>query len=152
MNHYKDIYQPAVIANAKAFARALADCGVDVAGDPAISFTETHQVIVRVGYAKGAEVARRLEDNHIILNYQAAPDEEGFTASGALRMGVQEMTRFGMKSADFAETARLMADCILKNRSVKDEVTRLRRRFLDMQYCFTGREASELIQKLHALI
>jgi glycine/serine hydroxymethyltransferase len=62
------------------------------------------------------------------------------------------MTRFGMKSADFAETARLMADCILKNRSVKDEVIRLRRRFLDMQYCFTGREASELIQKLHALI
>jgi aminomethyltransferase len=152
MNHFKEVYQPAVIANAKAFARALADCGLNVAGDPAISFTETHQVIVRVGYAKGAEVARRLEDNHIILNYQAAPDEEGFTASGALRMGVQEMTRFGMKSADFAEMARLMADCILKNRSVKDEVIRLRRRFLDMQYCFTGSEASELIQKLHALM
>jgi aminomethyltransferase len=152
MNHHKDVYQPAVIANAKVFARALADCGLNVAGDPAISFTETHQVIVRVGYAKGAETARRLEDNHIILNYQAAPDEEGFTASGALRMGVQEMTRFGMKSADFAKLAGLMADCILQNRSVRDEVIRLRRRFLDMQYCFTGSEADELIQKLHALI
>ena len=71
-------------------------------------------MIVKVGYAQGAEVDRRLEDNHIILNYQAAPDEEGFTASGALRMGVQEMTRFGMKAEDFAELARLMADCILR--------------------------------------
>jgi aminomethyltransferase len=152
MNHYKGDYQPAVIANAKAFARALADCGLNVAGDPAVSFTETHQVIVKVGYAKGAEIARRLEDNHIILNYQAAPDEEGFTASGALRMGVQEMTRFGMKAGDFAELARLMADCILETRSVKDEAIRLRRRFLEMQYCFSGSEVRELIQKLHALI
>src|SRR5512144_1112480 len=80
MNQYKDAYQPTVVANAKAFARALADAGLDVAGDPAISFTETHQVIVRVGYARGAAIARRLEDNHIILNFQAAPDEEGFTA------------------------------------------------------------------------
>jgi len=151
MNHFKESYQPAVIANAKGFARALADCGLDVAGDPAIDFTETHQVIVRVGYAKGAEIARRLEDNHIILNYQAAPDEEGFTASGALRMGVQEMTRFGMRAEDFGELARLMADCILKNARVKDQVMSLRRRFLDMQYCFTGAEADGLLQKLHAL-
>jgi len=152
MNHFKDVYQPAVIVNAKAFAHALADSGLDVAGDPAISFTETHQVIVRVGYARGAEIARRLENNHIILNYQAAPDEEGFTASGALRMGVQEMTRFGMQAEDFAELARLMADCILKDNSVKEAVTALRRRFLEMQYCFTGTEANELIQKLHALV
>jgi aminomethyltransferase len=152
MNHFKDVYQPAVIANAKAFARALADCGLDVAGDPAISFTETHQVIARVGYAKGAEIARRLEDNHIILNYQAAPDEEGFTASGALRMGVQEMTRFGMKAADFAELAGLMADCILKNKRVKEAVTAVRGRFLEMHYCLAGGEADELVQKLQALV
>jgi aminomethyltransferase len=152
MNHFKEAYQPAVIANAKAFARTLADCGLDVAGDPAIGFTETHQVIVRVGYAKGAEVARRLEDNHIILNYQAAPDEEGFTASGALRLGVQEMTRFGMQAADFAELAQLMADCIRQRTAVKDAAIRLRRRFLEMRYCFTGSEANELIRKLHALI
>jgi len=152
MNHYKEAYQPAVIGNAKAFARALTDCGLDVAGDPAIGYTETHQVIVRVGYAKGAEIARRLEHNHIVLNYQAAPDEEGFTASGALRMGVQEMTRFGMQPADFAELASLMADCILKGNSVKDAAIGLRRRFLEMQFCFSGSETNELIQKLHALI
>ncbi len=53
-----------------------------MAGDPAIDFTETHQVVVDVGYSHGPEVAQRLEDNHIICNYQANPDEEGFTASG----------------------------------------------------------------------
>jgi len=31
-------------------------------------------------------------------------------------------------------------------------VTRLRRRFLEMQYCFTGNEVNGLIQKLHALV
>ena len=54
MNRFKGEYQPAVIGNAKAFARALKEQGLDVAGDPAIDFTETHQVIVRVGYGRGS--------------------------------------------------------------------------------------------------
>ena len=152
MNYYKDDYQRGVLANAKAFARALKDCRLEVAGDPANSYTETHQVILNVGYAKGAEIARRLEDNNIILNYQAAPDEEGFTASGSLRTGVQEMTRFGMVEADFGELAQLMADVILHGKSVKQEVRSFRQRFLDMRYCFSGREFEEQIEALHRLV
>ena len=83
MNHFKDAYQPRVIANAKAFARALKTCGLDVAGDPELGFTETHQVIVRVGYGRGAEMAGRLEASNIICNYQAHPDDEGFTRLGS---------------------------------------------------------------------
>ena len=101
MNHFKDEYQSKVIANAKAFARALADCGLYVSGDPSINFTETHQVVVYVGYGRGVEIASRLEANNIICNYQATSDEEGFTAAGAVRMGVSEMTRFGMHEEDF---------------------------------------------------
>jgi aminomethyltransferase len=152
MNYFKDDYQKAVINNAKAFAAALKDCGLEVAGDPAVSYTETHQVIVNVGYAKGAEVARRLEDNNIILNYQAAPDEEGFTASGSLRTGVQEMTRFGMTGKDFGELAGLMADVILRQKDVKDEVRAFRRRFSDLQYSFSGEAFEDLVQKLHQLV
>jgi len=152
MNFFKDAYQKAVLDNAKAFAAALKDCGLEVAGDPAVSYTETHQVIVNVGYAKGPEIARRLEDNNIILNYQAAPDEEGFTASGSLRTGVQEMTRFGMTEKDFGEVARLMADVILRQKDVRDEVRRLRQRFLDMQYCFSDGDFEDLIQKLHQMV
>jgi aminomethyltransferase len=152
MNYFKDHYQQAVLNNAKAFAMALKECGLNVAGDSAISYTETHQVILNVGYARGADIARCLEDNNIILNYQAAPDEEGFTASGSLRTGVQEMTRFGLTENDFGKLALLMADVILKGKNVKQEVSRFRQQFQDMQYCFCGEEFEGLIQELHRLV
>jgi aminomethyltransferase len=152
MNAFKAEYQPEVIANAKAFAQALHDCGLAVAGDPAIGFTETHQVIVRVGYAQGPAIAQRLEANDIICNYQAAPEEEGFTASGALRLGVAEMTRFGMQSADFETLAQLMADIIKRDKMVQAEVHALRQRHLTMQYCFQGEDLDGLMQQLHRLM
>ena len=37
MNHFKDAWQRAVIANAKAFAVALHEAGLDVAGDPEVA-------------------------------------------------------------------------------------------------------------------
>ena len=152
MNHFKDAYQQAVLSNAKAFAVALKENGLEIAGDPENSYTETHQVIINVGYARGAEIAKRLEENNIVLNYQAAPDEEGFTASGSLRTGVQEMTRFGMAADDFQQLAQLMADVILKGKDVKEEVRAFRQRFLEMQYCFAGDKFDDMVQGLHRLI
>jgi len=116
-----------------------------------MSYTETHQVVVDVGFARGPEIARRLEDNNIILNYQAAPEEEGFTAAGSLRTGVQEMTRFGMRENDFKQLAQYIADVIFKDSNVKQEVSSLRKKFLDMQYCFAGEEFDDLMQSLHQL-
>jgi len=152
LNHFKDEYQPLVIANAKTFARALSDCGMDVAGDPAIDFTETHQVVVNVGYASGPETAHKLEENNIICNYQATADEEGFTAAGALRMGVAEMTRFGMQAEDFRTLAEFMADVIKRGRNIKQEVIRLRQKFHKLRFCFKGENYDDLLQKLHALL
>jgi aminomethyltransferase len=152
MNAFKDEYQQKVLANAKAFARALKDSGLDVAGDPAVSFTETHQVLLRVGYSKGPEVARRLEENNIVLNYQAAPEEEGFTASGSLRMGVSEMTRFGMEERDFGELAELIRDAIVEQALVKTKVAQLRKRFSEMKYCFSSQQFQERVHELHRLI
>ena len=152
MNHFKNEYPKKVIDNARAFAKALNDCGLSVAGDPEISFTETHQVILNVGYAKGPAIARKLEENNLIVNYQAAPVEEGFTASGSLRMGVQEMTRFGMEATDFEELAQLFKDVLVDNRTVKDAVIALRKRFLEMKFCFTADQVGDNIQKLHELL
>ncbi len=140
MNTFKDKYQKAVIENAKHFAKCLKAEGLDVAGDPAIDYTETHQVIVNVGYAAGYDVAERLEKNNIIVNYQATPEEESFTASGALRMGMGEMTRFGFEKADFAKLAQLMAACILRNEDVSEDVAKLRSEHLEMRYCFNDSE------------
>jgi len=148
MNHFKADYQKAVISNAKAFAGALKEQGLDVAGDPDISFTETHQVILNVGYGKGAEMARELEENNIIVNYQATPVEEGFTASGALRMGVSEMTRFGMKENDFQILAGLMTDLLKTGSSIKDEIIKFRKNFSAMRFCFKEEAAQDMVNSL----
>ena len=105
------------------------------------------QVVVITGLAQGIglEVARRLEENNLIVNYQAAPVEEGFTASGSLRMGVQEMTRFGMEAADFEELAQFFKDVLVDNRTVKEAVISFRNRFLEMKYCFTTDQVGDKI-------
>lgn len=148
MNQFRDAYQSAIIRNAKSFARSLKSYGLDVVGDPAIDYTETHQVIVSVGYGEGAEIAERLEQNNVIVNYQATPDEEGFTASGALRMGVSEMTRFGFEEKDFDQLASLMADCILRGREIKGDVERLRAGHTEMRYCFDDAAINDALEQL----
>lgn len=150
MNCFKAEYQKNVVENAKYFAKCLNDAGLDVAGDPGISYTETHQVIVRVGYGAGPDVANRLEKNNLIVNYQATPEEEGFTASGALRLGVAEMTRFGFGPREFEQTAELIADVILRNKDVGEDVKKLRGEFTEMKYCFTDAEILKKLDELKA--
>ncbi len=152
MNYFKDEYQKNIIENAKYFAKCLKAQGLNVCGDPAIDYTETHQVIVSVGYAQGAEIAERLERNNIIVNYQATPDEEGFTASGALRMGMSEMTRFGFGKKEFEQLAAIMADCILRGKEVKEDVIRLRSNFTEMKYCFSDDEFETALEGFAAKV
>jgi glycine/serine hydroxymethyltransferase len=149
MNFFKKEYQNQVTKNAKAWARALDANGVKVEGDRFDGFTETHQVLVRVKeHGIGTEIARRLEDNNIVCNYQALPDDETFLEPSGIRTGVQEMTRFGMVEKDFEPLAVLFADCVKKNRNVKEEVKKLRSNFLDMKYCLPNEEAAPLAAKV----
>jgi aminomethyltransferase len=152
MNAFKADYQKAVIANAKAFARYLKDRGLEVEGNPKVGYTETHQVIIRVGYGKGPLMAERLEENNIIVNYQGAPDDEAFTTASCLRMGVQEMTRFGMKEVDFAQLAEYMSQVVLHNRTVAKEIAQFRKRFTEMKYCLPEEEATSLVNQLFEAI
>jgi aminomethyltransferase len=152
MNAFKSEYQKAVISNAKAFAHALKDQGLMVEGNPEVGYTETHQVILRVGYRKGPLMADRLEENNIIVNYQSAPDDEAFTAASCLRMGVQEMTRFGMKEEDFWQLAEYMSEIILHNRPIAEEVSRFRKRFTEMKYCLSMEEAASMVKRLVEVI
>lgn len=148
MNAFKLEYQKAVISNAKAFAKALKENGLMVEGDPRIGYTETHQVIVRVGYGKGPMIAQRLEDNNIIVNYQGAPDDEAFTTASCLRMGVQEMTRFGMNEEDFNQLAQYMSEIILRDKPLAREVSQFRKRFTEMKYCLSEEEAHMMVERL----
>jgi aminomethyltransferase len=152
MNAFKPDYQRAVLSNARAFARALKERGMAVEGNAALGFTETHQVIVRVGYGMGPAMAKRLEENNILVNFQGAPDDEGFTAASCLRMGVQEMTRFGMREEDFGELADLIGHVVLRGRSLAAEIAQFRKRFLEMKYSLLMEEAAPLIQKLWSVL
>lgn len=145
MNHFKQAYQEQVRKNARAFARALAESGVSVEGDPGDGYTQTHQVLLRVReHGLGDEIARRLEDSNIICNYQALPDDETFLEPSGLRTGVQEMTRFGMVEDDFGRLAELIADVVIRNKSVGDEVASYRQNFLEMKFCLPPDDSAEL--------
>ena len=152
MNYFKEDYQRKVLANARAFARALKDAGLAVAGDPQVSFTETHQVMVNVGYGRGVEAAGRLEENNIIVNFQASPFEEGFTAAGSLRLGVAEMTRFGMEEEDFKTVAQFIHDVVAERKRVRKDVEQFRKGFRELKFCFSEKEFSQKIEELHRLI
>ena len=153
MNEFKEEYQNQVRKNARAYAAALHDAGIAVEGDAADGFTETHQVVIRVDkYGSGNELAQRLESNNIVTNYQALPDDESFLEASGIRMGVQEMTRFGMKEGDFGTLAQYVADVIIKNTQVRDEVTKLRQKFLHMHYCLEPEPAARIVAQIFASI
>lgn len=149
MNEFKEEYQAQVRRNARAFARYLKEAGIPVEGEEADGFTETHQVLIRVKkFGNGQEIARRLEDNNLLTNYQALPDDATFLESSGIRMGVQEMTRFGMKEQDFEILAGLLAEVIIRNKQVGEEVSRYRQNFLEMRYCLPEKQALELAARL----
>ncbi len=137
---FKDAYPKQVIENAKAFARALAAEGLEIEGDPACGFTETHQVLLRTARAKGEYAADLLEANNIITNPQAFHDDPSFAAASGVRMGAQEMTRYGMSPADFQHLARLVAEILRGGADTprghwREKVEALRGGFTEMRYC-----------------
>jgi glycine hydroxymethyltransferase len=131
-------YATAVVANAKALAQALAGRGVAVAfGDR--GYTESHQVAVDVGaHGGGREVAARLAAEDVICNMNLLPGEPGKNATNprGIRLGVQEMTRYGMGAPEMDEIARLMSEVILHRHAVAADVHRLRDRFPTVQFGF----------------
>ena len=78
-------------------------------------------------------MAQRLEANDIVVNYNLLPrDTEPRNPSG-LRIGVQEMTRYGMREDAMQRLAGLLADAI-KGKTVTDAVHALRASYSTLQY------------------
>jgi glycine/serine hydroxymethyltransferase len=63
-------------------------------------------------------------------------------------MGVQEMTRFGMKEDDFAPLAEYMSRVILHDQPVVKEISQFRKKFTEMKYCLPEAEAQSLVERL----
>ncbi len=130
--HGRD-YTAQTVKNAQALGRSLSELEIPVAAKD-FGFTRSHQIAVDVSrFGGGVDVATRLEQQDIIVNYNMLPGDEDPRHPSGLRVGVQEMTRFGMKEGEMSELAALFADAI-RGKSVKDSVNRLRGCFAEMRY------------------
>jgi glycine hydroxymethyltransferase len=131
-------YSDQTIRNAKSLAKALKKEGFNVLGEE-FGFTESHQVTADVHeYGGGKMVANLLKENDIILNMNILPHEplRNVTNPDGIRIGVQEMTRAGMKEPEMKVIAHLIAECIREGKEVRDEVNRFRGSFATVQYSF----------------
>ena len=131
-------YARQVVANARHLVRKMHDAGLKVEGAE-FGFTESHQVAVDVSELGGGDpAARTLKDNGIIVNMNLLPFEplDHVTNPAGLRMGVQEMTRVGMKEPEMEAIAGYFKKVLPDKKFVGDEVKEFRSRFQDVQYSF----------------
>ncbi len=142
MNDFGEEYSKQVIKNAKTFAKALTDQGFIVLC-PNLDFTESHQVIVDVKeYGGGKVVADILENCNLICNKMALPMDSHHDATknpSGLRLGVQEMTRFGMRERDMKMISAFFRDALIDNvnlEKIKKDVIEYRKAFQQIKYCF----------------
>ena len=133
MRQHAVAYAAQIVQNAKALGRALEDEGIRVEARD-FGYTESHQIAVNVAaYGGGAAVAQRLEANDIIVNYNMLPLDTSARNPSGLRIGVQEMTRYGMREGDIQRLAALLSDAI-KGKQVQEPVHALRAEFSTLHY------------------
>lgn len=147
MMEFGQAYARQTIANAKALGAKLFEMGLKVQAAE-LGFTESHQLAVDASeFGGGDEVARHLKDNNIILNMNLLPFEslDQVTNPAGLRIGVQEMTRFGMKESEMEIIARLFKQCLIEGKYVGDEVTEFRQNFQKVHYSFDELESTQII-------
>jgi glycine hydroxymethyltransferase len=131
-------YSEQVVKNAKALGKALLKKGFKVMAEE-YDFTESHQVAVDVkDYGGGKMVANLLKENDIILNMNILPHEHlrNVTNPDGIRIGVQEMTRVGMKEDEMDRIASFIRECIRKGQEVREEVNRFRKDYEEVCFSF----------------
>ncbi len=138
MMEFGQAYARQTISNAKVLGAKLFEMGFKVQAAE-LGFTESHQLAIDVSeFGGGDEVARHLKDNNIILNMNLLPFEglDSVANPTGIRLGVQEMTRFGMKEPEMEMIARLFKQCLIEGKYVGDEVTEFRKNFQQVHYSF----------------
>ncbi|PVU69262.1 serine hydroxymethyltransferase, partial [Sulfolobus sp. SCGC AB-777_L09] len=107
-----------------------------------LGYTKSHQVVIDVrNLGGGAKIAKLFEDANIITNKNLLPYDPPSAVKdpSGIRLGVQEMTRFGMKESDFQEVAKFMKEVAIDKKDpneVKKKVIEFRKNFLEVKYTF----------------
>ena len=154
MMEFGEQYAEDTIKNARALAAALDSHGFDVQGKE-FGFTDSHQVAVNVKAFRGGErVSKTLELNDIILNMNMLPHEplRNHDRPEGIRIGVQEMTRFGMGEKAMGRIAELIKECIIDKKPVKEEVNRFRAKYKKIKYSYDSiKEKKAALSKVQKL-
>ena len=135
-------YARQVVANAKHLARKLFELGFKVQGEQ-FGFTESHQVAIDMtDFGGGETAARDLKDNRIIVNMNLLPFEplDHATSPAGIRIGVQEMTRVGMKEPEMDRIADLFKRCLMEKKFVGDDVKEFRSNYREVGYSFDAQD------------
>ncbi len=139
MLEFGEKYAEQVIRNARTLAETLFDYGFNVLC-PHKEFTASHQVLLDVReLGGGRKIAEKLEENNIIVTKIALPWDSDKDATGnpsGIRIGVQEMTRWGMKEEEMKYIGELFHEALNENKSVRDKVIEFRKDFREIKYCF----------------
>ncbi|MFH1657538.1 MAG: serine hydroxymethyltransferase [bacterium] len=140
MEKFGHNYAQQTINNAKRLATELYDFGFNVLGQKK-GFTSSHQIAIDVSQQGGGDVvAKELENVNIILNKNILPwDAANPKFPSGLRIGVQEMTRYGMEEEEMKHIAKLIKETLLDKRNpenIRKKVVWFRRNFQKIKYCF----------------
>jgi glycine hydroxymethyltransferase len=136
MEEFGERYAKATIANARALAAAMHGRGFLVMCADR-GYTQSHQVAVDVSdHGGGKLVGSQLAQQDVICNMNMLPGEPAKNALNprGIRLGVQEMTRNGMGTAEMEEIADILRAAILQKQDVRPQVRALRERFPSVQY------------------
>lgn len=141
MKYFGEAYANQVTRNAKALAEALASEGFKVLGEQ-LGYTKSHQVVIDVKELGGGDkAAKMLEEANIIVNKNLLPYDppDAIKNPSGLRLGVQEMTRWGMKEDDMREIAKFFRQVLIERVDpvkVREKVVEFRRSFTKVHYTF----------------
>lgn len=140
-------YARQIVLNAKAFAKALAFLKFDVQAKE-FGYTECHQVWLDVSkYMDAIEATKLLLSAGIILNTFA---QLPLLAKPGFRMGVNEVTNYGLKEQEMEQLAVFFEDILVKKINihvVAKEIKLMKQRFTTQKYCFTEDEVTNLLWK-----
>lgn len=147
MKKFGKKYSVQVIKNAQYLAQLLYEFGFDVLAKKR-GFTQSHQIIVNVKKMGGGEkIAKKLERANIIVNKMALPTDTPRDAThnpSGIRIGVQEMTRVGMREREMEKIAQFFKRLLFdkeRPEKIKKEVIIFRKSFQKIKFCFDEKEA-----------
>ena len=130
---YGEAYANQCIRNAQSLGAALAAEGIAVHGVSGRPYTESHHLALQAAaYGGGHAASKHLARANILACGIGLPSAPVAGDLNGIRLGTQEVTRFGMDEAAMAEIARLMARVIVQ----KEEPAKVRHDVIEFRKAF----------------